>query len=237
MFTTRGLMVDMKNRFLFLLAPLVLILLIQPLTAQGVIPSLVLRILNLFLIVGAFGILRRRRTLLVTAVVLFIVATVAIPGQEAGDSPLFTTVGVLAIVAAMAMTTVYIALETVHEREVTLDTLLGALCVYLLIGMSSTFLYELMEFLQPGSFTNLGGLTERQVAAELNYFSLVTLTTLGYGDIAPVAPVARTLTTLEAVPGQFFVAAVVGLLVGRRTSRPTPGNATDTTDGGPLDRP
>ena len=121
--------------------------------------------------------------------------------------------------AALTITALIIAYEAVHERWVTRDTLLGALVVYLLIGITSTVVYEVIEVLAPGSFTHLQGLSPEEAFAELNYFSLVTLTTLGYGDIAPVAPTARTMAVLEAIVGQFFVAGVVGLLISRGSTQ------------------
>jgi len=147
--------------------------------------------------------------------ILFVIAAVAVPADAALASRAAHLIGGLASVAALTIITIVIAWEAIHEHWVTRDTLFGALAVYLMIGVTSTVLFELIEVSAPGSFTNLQGLSQSQLFAELNYFSLVTLTTLGYGDIAPVAPVARTLATTEAIVGQFFVAAVVGLLISR----------------------
>jgi hypothetical protein len=205
----------MSNRFQSLLAPLVLLILAQPLVAEGTIPGYTTKVLTLLAIVGAFRILQPHRKLIWASGILFVVAAVAVPADQALAGWVAHLIGGLASVAALTIITVVIAYEAIHEHWVTRDTLLGALAVYLLIGVTSTFLYELIEVLAPGSFTNIHGLSPAQLFAELNYFSLVTLTTLGYGDIAPVAPIARTLAATEAIVGQFFVAAVVGLLISR----------------------
>lgn len=205
----------MPNRFLLLLVPLALLILVQPLVAQGTLPGYATKVLTLLVIVGAYRILQPHRKLMWASGILFVIAAVAIPTDQVSAGWTAHVIGGLAIVAALTITALIIGYEAVRERWVTRDTLLGALAVYLLIGITSTVVYELIELLTPGSFTNLQGLSPDQVFAELNYFSLVTLTTLGYGDIAPVAPTARMLAALEAIVGQFFVAVVVGLLISR----------------------
>ncbi len=205
----------MSNRFLSLLSPLILLILAQPLVAQGTLPAYATKVLTLLVIVGAYRILRPYRSLVWASGILFVVAAVAVPADQALAGWVAHLIGGLASAVALATITVVIAYEAIHEHWVTRDTLFGALAVYLLIGVTSTVLYELIEVLAPGSFTNIHGLSQSQLFAELNYFSLVTLTTLGYGDIAPVAPIARTLAATEAIVGQFFVAAVVGLLISR----------------------
>jgi hypothetical protein len=220
----------MPNRFLSILTPLLLLILVQPLVARGTLPGYATKVLTILAIVGAYRILRPHRKVAWVSGILFVIAAVAVPADQAFVSGAAYLVGGLASVAALTTITVVIAYEAVYEHWVTRDTLFGALAVYLLIGVTSTVLYELIEVLAPGSFTNIQGLSSPQLFAELNYFSLVTLASLGYGDIAPVAPIARTLATTEAIVGQFFIAAVVGLLISRggaqRTSRQGHGSPT-----------
>jgi len=89
---------------------------------------------------------------------------------------------------------------------------MGAVFGYFFIGLMWGFVFSVLESLQPGSFRVGGG-----QAAELNkfmYYSFVTQTTLGYGDITPVTPPARSLSLLEAVIGQFYQAVLIARLVG-----------------------
>lgn len=106
--------------------------------------------------------------------------------------------------------------------HVTTDTILGGICVYLLLGMLWTSAYSLVETAKPGSLL-VGGVPFSQLAAtrsdvfrgaDLFYFSFVTLTTLGYGDVTPASGTARALATGEAVIGQLYVAIFVARLVG-----------------------
>lgn len=94
------------------------------------------------------------------------------------------------------------------------NILCGAICVYLLMGLIWTILYSLIIELQPDSFNGLGTYNGKVDFDSITYFSFVTMVSLGYGDITPVAPLARTLAYLEAIAGQFYLAIMVAGLVG-----------------------
>jgi len=102
-------------------------------------------------------------------------------------------------------------------RDVFSDTRLdrnvfyGAVCVYLLTGLAWAILYKLIADVRPLAFNGLG---EGGGFDDLLYFSFVTLASLGYGDITPAAPLARTLAYLEVIAGQFYLAIMVAGLVG-----------------------
>ncbi len=102
-----------------------------------------------------------------------------------------------------------------RPARVTADTLAGAVSAYLLAGLAWGALYALARFVLPGSF-DMGGLdapsSGPEVAAFM-YFSLVSLTTLGCGDMTPIAPAVRPLVITEAVAEQFFLAALVARLI------------------------
>jgi len=104
---------------------------------------------------------------------------------------------------------------------ITADGVRGAVCGYLLAAMLWANAYALTETLVPDSFS-LSSPALKELAtwhgrhALFNYFSVVTLTTMGYGDITPVRPPATALAMLEAVFGQFYIAVVVAQLVGLR---------------------
>jgi len=94
-----------------------------------------------------------------------------------------------------------------HET-VTGATLSAAACVYLFLGIAWSYAYQIVATVDPASFT---GLVDPQ--RELFYFSFVTLTTLGFGDIAPASPAARALVTVEALVGQLFLVITIARLV------------------------
>lgn len=109
--------------------------------------------------------------------------------------------------------------EVLEEQRVTLDTIFGGICIYLLVGIAWVMAYAAIEFWQPGSFLvgdqTLQSLHGEQVRfPEFLYYSFVTMTTLGYGDIVAQSPPARACSTAEAIVGQLYIAIFVARLVG-----------------------
>jgi len=105
-------------------------------------------------------------------------------------------------------------------RATTVDgnTLLGAIGIYLMLGLLWAIVYFTLALLDPDSFTGGGigaGFTNFPTFV---YFSFVSLTTLGFGDISPQAPIARLLVYLQAIAGQFYLAIMIAGLVGIRIS-------------------
>jgi len=104
-----------------------------------------------------------------------------------------------------------------RSPRVTLDVMLAALTAYLLIAMAFAAIYSLVFHLDSQSFRLPEWIERGSVEAvriDMVYFSLVTLATLGYGDILPSAPFTQMLAVLEAVIGQFFMTVLVAWLVG-----------------------
>lgn len=123
-----------------------------------------------------------------------------------------------------------IARDIVKSTRVTLNTVFGACSVYLLLALSWQTAYVMLEDQFPGSFQlavnepsswtdRFGPMVE---SSKLLYFSLITLTTVGYGDITPLSAPARSLASVEGVVGQLFIAVIiarfVALEVAHRTS-------------------
>jgi hypothetical protein len=103
---------------------------------------------------------------------------------------------------------------------VSLDTLLGGVCVYVVIALVWVTLYSAIELLHPGSFL-VRGISLHELYPdhiehrfnEFTYFSYVTMTTLGYGDIVPRSGPAQAMAALQAMVGQLYVAIFVARLV------------------------
>ena len=102
-------------------------------------------------------------------------------------------------------------------KRVSGDTLYASICAYLLLGMIWTLAYSLAEYVQPGSFRLPAGeemVFGGQDSSNVLYFSYVTLTTLGYGDVTPAQDAVRLLAIGEAMIGQIFLVVLVARLVG-----------------------
>jgi voltage-gated potassium channel len=106
-------------------------------------------------------------------------------------------------------------------RRVTVDSIFGAVVAYLLVACAFAVLEMALLHADRGSFRLPDGANEStaELRADMLYFSLVTIVTLGYGDIVPATSVARMVAAFEGVVGQFYVAAVVAMLVGRFISQ------------------
>ena len=100
-----------------------------------------------------------------------------------------------------------------RQDEINREVIFGALVVYLLMGLMWGYGYTLLEHLLPGSFTHPASLSELDLDA-FDYFSFVTMTTLGYGDITPASDSARAMVMIQAVSGQVYLAVLVARLVG-----------------------
>jgi hypothetical protein len=114
---------------------------------------------------------------------------------------------------ALGFTAVMMVVHTVQERRIGTEQIAAALSAYLLFGLAWGFAYYLLETIAPGSLSTNETLSTNDFSTHL-YFSFVTLTTLGYGDISPVSEQARSLAVVEAVVGQLYVAVLIGKLVG-----------------------
>ena len=100
-----------------------------------------------------------------------------------------------------------------NSRSVAESQLYTAVNIYLLLGLLWATLYLAIDAFYPGSIQTGSRPADRQT--ELLYFSLITLSTLGYGDIVPLSGEARILAALEGVTGVLYIAITVALLVGR----------------------
>ena len=122
--------------------------------------------------------------------------------------------------AFLTLVAITILGHVVRDEKVTAEKIRAAVCVYLLIGLIWAMLYFVCSLLIPGS---LG--SESLQLSDVVYFSYVTLTTLGYGDISPTISIVRALATLEAILGQMFLAILIARLVGLQIAHATQSNS------------
>lgn len=109
-----------------------------------------------------------------------------------------------------------------RRRDVTVDTILGAVVAYLLSAVAFTLAFEIIELQNPGSFSGISdypSLHRQELASSMMYFSLVCITTMGFGDVVPMSNIARPLAVLEGVFGQLYLAVMIARLVGLHIAR------------------
>ena len=106
-----------------------------------------------------------------------------------------------------------------RTRRISGHTITGALTIYLLLGFGWAMLHLLLYTLQPAGYTGIDPGSTESLLNVFFYFSFVTLTTLGYGDISPVLEIHRSVTMLEAIIGQIYLVVVVAWLVGMKVAQ------------------
>jgi len=114
--------------------------------------------------------------------------------------------------AFFILTLVRVFQRTVRAQTVTEDSLYGAACVYLLIGLTWSYAYYAAWGISASAFATTSG-AALKAWPDFVYFSFTTLSTLGYGDILPIARAVRSMVILEVIVGVFFVAVIISKLV------------------------
>lgn len=120
-------------------------------------------------------------------------------------------------VAFIITITVAILVYIFRQKDISADVIAGAIVAYLLMAVMWSQVYFILEAAQPGSFNFPAGARD-STQALLRYFSLVTITTVGYGDVTPATHAARAFANLEAVVGQLYLVIQVAWLVGMHVS-------------------
>ena len=201
-------------RFAYLLGSLFLLILLHPLLAGYAWgPVLLDLFLSLVVIASVYAVSSAATTRM-----FFLLLVVPVLGARwllyfvPSDAVLL--IGLAVNAAFVALVAVSILLHVMGQDTITTETVLAALCVYLLFGVAWGLAYCLVEQLTPGAFLFPETVPANAMLQQLLYFSLVTLTTVGYGDISPQSPFAQALANLEAILGQIYLAVLVARLVG-----------------------
>jgi hypothetical protein len=134
-------------------------------------------------------------------------------GLFSRPTPVLAAVVMLLLLAFLLYTTFLVLSYVLGDGAVTSDRLFGAISVYFLMGHGWALVYMALEMINPGSFAGISSWEPGGAAPELIYYSFVTLTTLGYGEITPVSMAARNLAALQAVGGVLYIATLVARLV------------------------
>jgi Ion channel len=168
-------------------------------------------------VAGVFAVSERKGLLVATAILA--ICSVSLSWMELVIGypwVVLMSQGTLAVLLSLFV--VGILTYVLRRGPVTADKIYAAICVYLLVGYTWSLIYSFMEHLYPGSFLiSNEPMAPEQFGArslQMRYFSFVTLTTVGYGDIVPRSPAARTFVVIEAIMGQIYLAVLVARLVG-----------------------
>jgi len=199
------------GRFLFLFISMVLMFVLRPFLTERVALGYLMEIFLLLIFLSAVYAVSQKRITLIIALLLVLLMEILQLFSYLKDSPLLDTLSNILGGFLLAYTATIILFHLFKEDRITGDMIMGAICAYFLMGLVWAFVYSTLEFFQPGSFQMPQGAVNQ---ATFTYYSYVTLTTLGYGEITPISAPARSFAILEAMMGQLYLAVLIARLVG-----------------------
>ena len=222
-----------ERKFFLLLSALLLLMVLDPLLA-GLHPGRKLfdLLFCVVLLATVFAVSQHKRPFL--AALVLALPALSVTWIVYGFSPASST-GAAIIVSRHVLSMLFLGFtagvilyDVLQGESISGDKICGAICVYLLIGLGWGLLYSLCDRVYDDAFSmhpalvdaaNLDSPGETPVSVYV-YYSFVTLTTLGYGDVSPLAVPVRTFAWLEAVVGQLYIAVLVARLVGLHIAQP-----------------
>lgn len=130
-----------------------------------------------------------------------------------------TLLALLAYISFYTIIFIELMRQVIQKTEVTASIIMGSLSGFLLIIIVSSFSYLLIDCIEINAFNNLKGTSIPEKYHQVMYFSSITLSTIGYGDITPATDNARLLSAFWGIIGQFYMVAVVGIIISKFTSK------------------
>ena len=207
------------GRFLFLFISIILMMVLRPLLGGvGRLTILTDIFFGAVLISGLWAVSQKRRVFLVALLM-------AIPAVVLGWVPHFVELPLLWILSRVFLAIFFVVMVVFllshirRAKEVTADLIMGAASTYFLMGFLWAFIFFFIETVSPGSFRLEGSPADME--SQLIYYSFVTLTTVGYGDVTAASMIARSYSVLEAIIGQLYLTVLVAGLVGLHISQST----------------
>jgi len=201
--------------FRYLLTALLVYLLAVPFAFDlQLLPDGIIRATG-FSVLLAIGILSLRNSgrIFRWAIAFVVVGIVLNVLDAALGNPLFFLGSLLLLLAFLILATFASIKQIAVANVISANRIVGAICVYLLLGVIWSVLYALLEFALPGSFAGIAAQGGSSWTPDWIYYSFVTLTTVGYGDMLPLTYSARALSYMETIFGQFYIAVLVAGLV------------------------
>ena len=207
-----------SGRYGILLICLLFAMILQP-TIDTQIGKLIMELFFIAVLLAGVRAIQVDKRLLRFEIILLVASLACGAVGSLVDHELLFLVGLVGRAVFLVLVAIDILRDLFRGSEVTGDKLAGAVCVYLLIALIWGYAFLITEFVTPESFSFTQGndRMELWISREFFpffYFSMVTMTTVGYGDMAPVTTVAQTLATTEALIGQVYLTILVARLVG-----------------------
>ena len=209
-----------ENNFVYLAVGLVLMLFIGALLEYipGDIGPIIIQAATIAaLLIGAWSI-KGNRSRFVANIAFVLMMLLLVVGGLILDRAGFSYTHLLLLLCFFIWMTWLVAHQVLFTGGITSNDIVGAICIYMMLGLIWAILYLFLAEIVPGAFNGLPQAPWLDNFSTAIYFSFVTITTLGFGDISPVLPLARFLVFMEAIVGVFYMAILVASLIGVRMS-------------------
>ena len=190
-----------KNRLLILLCPILGLLVLVPILNQFVTARIFLEIFLTAIIISMADTISRKKGYLIAGVLLAIVTLAALWSQYFFPNKSIAAIGMIAGALFIGGVIMGMLRFVIKSAEVNREIIYAAILLYLMAALMWAFVYTFLELVEPASFNIDLGRPEGHLLV-FQYYSFVTITTLGYGDITPVTEVAKAFSVLETVVGQ-----------------------------------
>lgn len=204
-----------QGRFIYFLGFLLLLMLVFPFLEELAYGPPVMQLLYSFMLVSALYAVSQTRWVFRTGILLLVTGLATHWWIIMTMSPVAVVAGVVCGIAFFGFVAAGILRHVFGHEQVTGDTIAGAVCVFIMIGLIWTVAYQGIRFFDHNALSNVAARSFSGAAmVDVVYYSFCTLTTLGYGDIAPVSKAARMFAVTEAIVGQIYLTVLIARLVG-----------------------
>ena len=203
----------MKNRFIYIILAITLVILVNPFIRDtGKTGYFIATLFTAMIPLASYYALTEDRKRAI------IILCIAAPFVIFDGFTIFLTHRYLMVVGYCFGTILYFYIvvllvrNLLSQRVITANLIYCAISIYLLIGIMWAGIYTVLEGISPGSFSGLSKTTD------LLYFSFVTLTTVGFGDVSPLSILAKRFAIFEAAMGSIYMAVIIAMIVGKYMS-------------------
>lgn len=198
----------------FLLALLLLIVFVlYPMSGHGPLVGIALQSAVSLLVIFGATLIARRGTAIAFVALLGLATVVSGWARMYSAGRVLIVLGLLTWIVFLSLLAVAIVIRVFEEGKINLHRIQGAIAAYLLLGVIWSGCYRLVMEFDHAAFSLPSVADEGTLMSKLAYFSFITLTTVGYGDVTAVDTAARSLAILEALVGQLFPAVLIARLV------------------------
>lgn len=208
-----------SGRYYFLFLSLIMLFILRPFLEGFYKFGFILDIfLSFILISGVYAVCQNRLHTIISTVVAFLAFGVWWSSYFAQNRVLDFLAAIMGIIFFYHIA-LAIFIDIFSKTKATVNIIFGAMCAYFMIGFGWGFIYRLADLITPDSFKIA---TASEITfSDYSYYSFVTLTTLGYGDITPLTHATQMLSVLEAAFGQFYLAVLIAGLMGKYIAQKT----------------